>query len=391
MPGRAFPSAGAFVEVLEENAAFVPNRAVVRRLEAALGEVSESGTAQTVTLRTDEAALSVSMLPTGPDQVMLVVTDLSEREALSRRSQASQNRFEQAFRGNAAAMVIAHQTDLRIIDVNARWLEMFGATREQVIGKTSVELGLISVENAQDRIAKHKELSGGYDAELDLQTIAGARVTVLASAKPITFDGGRCTLTTLIDITARKHAEEAFAVAFRASPAGMMLVDVASDSVIAVNQRLLDMTGFCREDLVGRSIPALAFVMAPSRDELVAELGRKGRLDGVEIRIRTRDGTGVWTLASAELITLQEKPHRLTVFTDIRTRKLYERRLLIQQEIGHILAQALEIDAAVPRAWSRRCVRARTGTAAACGSPTSEESCERVVDGIATPASGYSR
>lgn len=346
---------GPVVEVLEENAAFAPARTVLRSLEAALAEVCETGASRTVALPVEGAALSVAMLPVGADEVMVVVTDLSEREALARRSQASQNRFEQAFRGNAAAMVIAQKADLRIIDVNARWLEMFGATREEVIGKTSVELGLISVEDARARIAKHTELAEGYDAELELFTLAGARVTVLASAKPITFDGGRCTLTTLIDITARKHAEEAFAVAFRASPAGMLLVDVGTDLVISVNQRLLDMTGFVREDLVGRSVGALAFVVAPEREGLLAELGRTGRLDGVEIQIKTRDGTGVWTLASAELITLHERPHRLTVFTDIRTRKLYERRLLIQHEIGHILAQSSEIDVAVPRVVEAVC------------------------------------
>src|SRR4051812_35220663 len=82
-------------------------------------------------------------------------------------------RFEQAFHGNAAAMVIARQSDLRIIEVNPRWLKLFAATREEVIGRTSVELGLITPDDAELRIAQHRRFAAGYDVELALRSRAG--------------------------------------------------------------------------------------------------------------------------------------------------------------------------------------------------------------------------
>ncbi|MEJ7596375.1 MAG: PAS domain S-box protein [Kofleriaceae bacterium] len=274
---------------------------------------------------------------------------LLSRDELEHRARASENRFEQAFHGNAAAMVIAHRSDLRIIDVNRRWLELFGATREDVIGKTSVELGLISEADANARIARHKQFVGGYDAELVLRKRTGESLTVLASAKPIEIEEGPCTLTTVIDITARKHAEEAFEVAFSAGPAGMMLVHVATDVVVSVNARMLEMTGYQRDELVGRGVDELAFVLNRSRGELLAELERTGRLNEVELELGCKDGSELWTLASTETVRIHDTPHRLTAFTDITARMRVESRLLTQHVVGRCLAEAGELETAFPQ------------------------------------------
>lgn len=197
------------VEILDHNPAFAAFGDVMPRLSGALTRMRAGGRPVTLQLQTGALVLAIAAYPAGADEAMVVVEDVTAREELAHRARAAQNRFEQAFHGNAAAMVIAHQSDLRIIDVNQRWLEMFGAIRDEVIGRTSVELGLITESTAAARIAQHKRFVDGYDIELALLTRAGAHLTVLASARPIEIAEGSCTLTTLIDITARKHAEDA--------------------------------------------------------------------------------------------------------------------------------------------------------------------------------------
>ncbi len=311
------------VEVIEQNLAFAAMRSQLPALYEAIARVQESGQAEIVSLHRG-ASLSCSLFPAGPDEVVVVI---------------EQNRFELAFHGNAAAMVIAHQHDLRIIDLNQRCLEMFGVTREEIIGRTPSSMGLLSEADAKNRIAMHRQSDGGWDMEQVVRTRAGARLTVLASARPIQLPEGPCTLTTLIDISDRKHAEEAFSLAFSASPAGMMLVNASDDTIVAANQRMLDMTHYAREDLVGKHMSAFT-VLAPTREELLAEVARAGRLREVEVQIGRRDGSGVWTLASTEAVRLHDVVHRLSVFTEITDRKQLERRLLTQHEIGRLLAEA---------------------------------------------------
>lgn len=245
---------------------------------------------------------------TGPDERIVILDD---------------TRFQQAFYGNAAAMVIARQSDLRILDVNPRWLELFEATREEVIGETSVALGLITEATARARIAQHNDFPDGFVTELPLRTRKGRDIVVLASAKPIDIEEGHCTLTTLIDITDRKHAEEAFAMVFGASPAGLILVREDTGTILAANRRLLEMTQIPREELVGASMQRIV-VLHPSRDELIAEITRAGRLHNYELQLGRPDGTGVWTLASTERILLNGALHRLTAFIDITERKHFE-------------------------------------------------------------------
>lgn len=314
------------VEILHCNAAFDAMRGVLPHLFDVFARV-RTGPAESLQLRIDGRVLAVSAYPTNSEEVMVVIDDVTEREALERQSRVSQDRFEQAFNGNAAAMVIAKQEDLRILDVNPRWLEMFRATREEVIGRTTVELGLISAEAAETRIAQHRQYVAGYDIELALRRRDGTPITVLASAKPIVIAEGPCTLTTLLDITARKQAEEAFELAFSASPAGMILVHAATDTIVAVNQRILEMTGYPREHYVGRRANEIPLIQQPSRAMLLDELARHGRLESFEVELARADGSGMWTLASTEVVTLHETKHRLSAFTDITDRKRAEETL----------------------------------------------------------------
>ena len=306
------------VEVVESNPAFAAVRDVLPHLVEVFARM-RGRSAENIQLRLDNRVLSISAYPLGDDEAMCVIEDVTIQDEL----RISQERFHQGFHGNAAAMVIARQDDLKLIDVNPRWCELHGVSRENAIGRTPQELGLISHDNAQMRISQHRERPTGYDVELALRHADGTPLTVLASAKPIEIAEGRCTLTTLIDITARKQAEDAFAVAFSASPAGMILVHAGTDVVVSVNKRLLEMTALVSEDFVGRPVNLLAFIRSPSRAELLAEIERNGRLDGVEVELNGKDG-GVWTLASTETVTLHGQLHRLSVFTDISTRKRFE-------------------------------------------------------------------
>jgi PAS domain S-box-containing protein len=336
------------IEVIDRNVAFDRLGVALPALLEVCAQAHATGTSESRPLRLASAVLAVVVHPVGGDEVVLTIEDATAHTQLAQRARESQARFEQAFHGNAAAMVIAHQRDLRIIDVNPRWLELFGATRDEVIGRTSVELGLITPSSAAARIAQHERFAEGHDAELELQTRAGAKLTVLASARPIVIPEGPCTLTTLIDITGRKVAEEAFAIVFSASPAGMMLVESATDTVVSVNQRLLEMTRARPEAYVGRRASDLALITKPPRAELLAELARSGRVRSVEVELACNGGPGVWTLASTELITLHDKPHRLSVFTDITVCKRFERRLVTLHVVGQRLAESSALEAAIP-------------------------------------------
>jgi PAS domain S-box-containing protein len=97
------------------------------------------------------------------------------------------------------------------VTANDAFLRLFGFSRGEVIGKTSVELG-IADPDTQAVVRRELERSGSLrDLELTRRTRSGARIDLSLSVERVTIAGSEYVLTTLQDITARKVAEERLA------------------------------------------------------------------------------------------------------------------------------------------------------------------------------------
>ena len=144
----------------------------------------------------------------------------------------------------------------------------------------------------------------------------------------------------LFDITLRKEGEERLRaseeearrlaiVAARTSSA-VVLLD-AERRAIWCNDALSRLTGFRKQDLIGRMIRDVLDI--EKLDPTVAAASDQAMQAGAEFRADTRlrraDGTIIWV--SAEIQTLRDKTGRISgyivVGTDINATKLYEQRL----------------------------------------------------------------
>src|SRR5258705_1895276 len=67
------------------------------------------------------------------------ITDLRRAEELLRRSE---ERFEKIFQASPDAIVISRVSDGRYLEVNQRWLELFGYERGEIVGRSSLDLGV---------------------------------------------------------------------------------------------------------------------------------------------------------------------------------------------------------------------------------------------------------
>jgi len=207
-------------------------------------QIAEKGTGSVETrwLRKDGDIRHVvlSSTPLDPDNlsagVAFTVQDITERKQ-------SEERFTKAFDSSPAPLVISEIETGRFIDVNDRWVEMLGHSREEQIGRTSKEIGIWSDPGERDRIvAKIKGQGFFKDEPIQFLTKSGEHRFALWSAEVITLEGREVLLSLIQDETERRLAEAELATRtrdFMVALAGFIVVLLALIAwlVVILHQR----------------------------------------------------------------------------------------------------------------------------------------------------------
>jgi PAS domain S-box-containing protein len=141
-------------------------------------------------------------------RLLTFVRDITERKKAEEKLQKSEELFSGAFHASPAGVIITRIADGKIIDANESFLKMFEFTREEAIGHTSIELNMLS-PGERTRLIQQQIASGGLiNFELLSQSKSGKPINLLFSSKQLKVNDEACHITTLIDITERKKAQE---------------------------------------------------------------------------------------------------------------------------------------------------------------------------------------
>jgi len=122
----------------------------------------------------------------------------------------SEEKFDRLFRSNPASMAVSSLPEQHLIDVNDAFLDTLGYTRDEVIGRTSLELELfVEPEEQHDVADQLREQGRVADRELRIRRRDGTILDGVFSGEIIESGGQQYLLTVMIDLTERKQAEEA--------------------------------------------------------------------------------------------------------------------------------------------------------------------------------------
>jgi PAS domain S-box-containing protein len=130
----------------------------------------------------------------------------SRQADLAMRS--SEEKFSKVFALSPIPMAISEYASHRFVDVNEEFLECSGFRREEVIGRTALDLGLFGDPSIYDRL--NAAIEGGEkirNVEIEIVEKNGVRGNKLFSAGVFRMGDEAFLLTFTIDITDRKQSE----------------------------------------------------------------------------------------------------------------------------------------------------------------------------------------
>jgi len=268
-----------------------------------------------------------------------------------RRNQESEEKFQAIFENNSTAIIII-EADTTISMVNNAYCEISGYTKDEIIGKSWMDqippqdIDRLKEYNRR-RLANDKDVPNKYECTLYKKNgeirHGMLSVSMLESSKKL--------IVSFLDITERKQAEESLRMSeerFRS------FVECANDIVFAItpdgiftyaSPNWTERLGHHIDEIIGHSI---AEFVHP--DYLIGlsilikqnfETGEK--LNGVEYRIKNKDGQWLWhSSSSSPIIDANGKVSALIgIAHDITQRKLTEEALSKSEALLNTLIQTI--------------------------------------------------
>jgi len=287
-----------------------------------------------------------------------ISVDISQRKQLEEALQESEQRYRAALMSSPDAINITRLADGSYLEVSDGFVRMTGWRRDEVIGKTSIELRLWDHSTDRQRLMDMLRRDGYYEnQEVNFRAKDGRLLEGLMSAHLISMHGEQCLLSVSREITERKQAErslreskELTEAIVENTPLMMFLKDATDLRFVLFNRAGEELTGFDRQDLLGKNDHDLfppeqaAHFVARDREVLASaaqvidiaeeplETAANGQrlLHTRKVCIRGSDGKPKYLLGISEDITLRraaENEIKNLAFYDPLTR-LPNRRLL---------------------------------------------------------------
>ncbi|MEL6457475.1 MAG: PAS domain S-box protein [Cyanobacteria bacterium J06621_15] len=283
------------------------------------------------------------------------VTDITERKKAEEALQESQRRYSTLAQISPVGIYRCDKS-ANLLYVNQRWCEITGYTFDQTLNQgwwvIVYQEDKARVEAEVDRTLEQKI---PFACEFRFQRPNNSLVWVLAQSVP-EYDGDGLLIGhvgTVTDITSQKKSEKAlrqseerFRSTFEQAAVGICHTN-QNGKFIRVNQKLCDILGYSREELLQRSFQEITYPADLESDlkQVRDLLSGKVQNFSMDKRYLCKDGSITWVEITVSFVRQKngEPDYFLGVIKDINQRKQAQTQLLLraqeQEELNLLLTE----------------------------------------------------
>ncbi len=259
--------------------------------------------------------------------------------------ETNRRQLQQIISGLSDGVMLA-ELDQTLLWANEAALRMHGVSEINALGANTEDYAQrfalryrnnhpLALENYPlSRVAAGEEFS---DVVVEVTPTAGAQRSWVHRLRSLVLTDahGEPELLVLIlsDATEWASAEQRFEKTFNANPAPAVICRLSDLRYIKVNQGFLEMTGYNRDQVIGRSVYELDVLEQAERKDLAIErLGEGATIPQMQAELRLPKGGSKLVIVAGQPLDMNEEDCMLFSFTDLEPRRKAEIALRQSEE-----------------------------------------------------------
>ena len=275
-----------------------------------------------------------------PESLIWIIENITKEKEVEKALFESEDRYRKLSDLSLEGIVL-HQDGIAI-DCNECFLDIWGYSREELIGKKFVEL--FTDENSADLISQKIQINDPSPFEVIGRTKSGDNISIELENRKVKYNGEWISVTAFRDITERKKSEQEIRklnIAINQSPSSIVITNKRG-KIEYVNKSFCDITEYSHEEAMGKIPNILKSDYHPKAyyKDLWDSIS-SGKTWHGEFKNKTKSGSYYWERAVISPIFDEKKniTHYLAIKENITEEKKAQEALKLSEERHRIISE----------------------------------------------------